>query len=51
MSAVGKRSYGTGSLFVRANGRGEEAWYAQWRVDGRLVKKCLGPKRRPSSSS
>ena len=44
---MGKRSYGTGSLFVRANSRGEEAWYAQWRVDGKLVKKRLGPKRRP----
>jgi hypothetical protein len=29
---------------------GGRSWYAQWRVDGKLPKKCLGPKRRPSSS-
>lgn len=37
-----RRPYGTGSLF---ESRG--SWYGQWRVDGRLVKRKLGVKRRP----
>ena len=47
---MAKRPQGTGSLFVRTDRRGRESWYAQWRVDGKLVKKRLRPKRRPSSS-
>jgi integrase len=39
---MARRNYGTGSLFVR-NGK----WYGQWRADGRLVKRVLGPKREP----
>ena len=39
-----RRSYGTGSLYVR---RGK--WYGHWRVDGRQVKLALGPKREPGS--
>jgi hypothetical protein len=50
MRAVAKRPQGTGSLFVRTDKRGRETWYAQWRVDGKLVKKRLGPKRLPSSA-
>jgi integrase len=32
-------------LFVRTDGAGRESWYAQWRQDGRLVKRRLGLKR------
>jgi hypothetical protein len=48
MNVVARRSYGTGSLFVRANRRGEETWFGQWRIDGTLVKRRIGPKRRSS---
>ena len=37
-----RRSYGTGSIFEH---RG--AWYGQWRVQGRQVKRKLGPMRTP----
>jgi hypothetical protein len=47
--AVAKRPQGTGSLFIRTDSRGREAWYAQWRVDGRLVKRRLGFKRAPGA--
>ena len=40
-----RRSYGTGSLFVRTDHAGRESWYGQWRQDGRLVKRRVGPKR------
>jgi len=40
-----RRSYGTGSLFVRRDARGRETWYAQLRSGGRLVKRSLGLKR------
>jgi hypothetical protein len=46
---VGRRSYGTGSLLVRVDSRGRESWYGQWRVDGRLTKRKLGPKRTDSA--
>ena len=42
---VQRRSYGTGSLLLRADSNGRESWYGQWRVDGRLVKRKLGAKR------
>jgi hypothetical protein len=40
-----RRSYGTGSLFVRADARGREAWYGKWWQDGRQIKRRLGAKR------
>src|SRR3954466_5664977 len=40
-----RRSYGTGSLFVRRDSAGQETWYAQFRSGGRLVKRALGRKR------
>ena len=43
---MSKRSYGTGSLFVRTDAAGRESWYGQWRSGGALVKRKLGPKRR-----
>jgi integrase len=39
-----RRSYGTGSLFVR-HGK----WYGQWRVGDRLVKRMIGPQRETGS--
>src|SRR3954454_13375400 len=42
---AGRRSYGTGSLFVRRDSAGQETWYAQFRSGGRLVKRSLGRKR------
>ncbi len=42
---MAKRSYGTGSLFVRRDAGGREHWYGQWRVGQRQVARKLGPKR------
>jgi integrase len=39
------RGYGSGSLWVRRDARGGETWYGQVRVDGRIVRRALGPKR------
>jgi integrase len=46
---MSRRSYGTGSLFVRHDKRGRETWYGAWRINGRAVKRRIGPKR-PSGS-
>ncbi|MEX2194600.1 MAG: site-specific integrase [Thermoleophilaceae bacterium] len=51
ISTVGRRPHGTRSLFVRVDSRGREAWYGQWRAGGRLVKRRIGPKRRPNTSA
>lgn len=40
-----RRPAGTGSLFLRHGG-----WYGQWRSNGRLVKRKLGPKRSPGQA-
>jgi integrase len=45
---VARRSYGSGSLQIRADGNGRETWYGSWRVGGRRVKRRLGSKRTPS---
>jgi len=39
------RTPGTGALFVRADSAGREVWYGKWRVDGRQVKRRLGPRK------
>ena len=39
-----RRNYGTGSLFT-ARGK----WYGQWWVEGRQIKRAIGPKRQPGS--
>jgi integrase len=44
-----KRSYGTGSLYVRIDSAGREHWYGKWRAGGRQVKRALGPKRASGS--
>src|SRR3954468_12584631 len=42
----GRRSYGTGHLWTRADAAGRESWYGQWRTPGGgRVKRCIGPKR------
>jgi integrase len=47
---VSRRSYGTGSLLVRRDAAGREAWYGQWRVGTTLVKRRIGPKRAPGTT-
>jgi len=44
-----RRSYGTGSLYVRTDRAGRESWYGHWRQNGRQVKRKIGPKRAPGS--
>ncbi len=44
-----RRSYGTGSLYVRVDSAGRESWYGKWHSNGRRVKRRLGPKRAESS--
>jgi integrase len=39
-----KRSYGTGTLYVKAG-----SWYGRWRVGDRRVNRRLGPVREPGS--
>lgn len=43
--AAQRRSYGTGSLYVRADGNGREQWYGRWWTNGRQLKRSIGPKR------
>jgi hypothetical protein len=47
---VGRRSYGTGTLYARRDGNGRETWYGSWRVRGTRVKRRIGPKRRPGAA-
>jgi integrase len=44
-----RRSYGTGSLYTRADSHGRETWYARWHTAGRRVKRRIGPKRMAST--
>lgn len=44
-----RRSYGTGSLYVRADRNGRETWVGHWRSNGRQVKRAIGPKRAAGS--
>ncbi|MEX2106536.1 MAG: tyrosine-type recombinase/integrase [Solirubrobacterales bacterium] len=46
---MAKRSYGSGSLYVRKDAAGNESWYGHWRHNGRQVKRRIGPKRAPGS--
>jgi integrase len=39
---VAKRSYGTGSLFLKDDAAGRQVWYGQWRVRRRQVKRRIG---------
>jgi hypothetical protein len=40
-----RRSYGSGRIVVRTDGRGVETFHGVWRSDGRQVKRRLGLKR------
>jgi integrase len=40
-----RRSYGTGSLYERADSAGRITFYGHWRANGRQVKRRIGPKR------
>ena len=40
-----KRSYGTGSLFVKG-----DKWYGRWWVGEQRVKRVLGPVRTPGTT-
>jgi integrase len=42
---MARRSYGSGSLFVRTDAAKVETWYGSWWSDGRRVKRKLGAKR------
>ncbi len=44
-----RRSYGTGSLWVKRDSAGRESWYGQWRTNGRQLKRRIGLKRREGS--
>lgn len=46
---MSRRSYGSGSLFVRRNAGGGESWYGKWYSGGRRVKRKIGPKRERGS--
>jgi hypothetical protein len=46
---VAKRSYGSGSLYTREDGRGKVTWYRHFRIGRRQIKKQIGPKREPGS--
>jgi integrase len=43
--AASKRSYGTASLFEKADSAGRVNWYGKWRHDGVQVKRKIGPKK------
>lgn len=47
--ANSRRSYGTGSLYVRKDGNGRESWYGRWRVGDQRLRRLIGPKRQPGS--
>ena len=38
---MARRSYGTGSLYVRADQHGNESWYGHWRIgDRQMACRC-----------
>ena len=45
--ATARRSYGSGSLEIRTDARGRETYYGRWHVDGRRMKRRIGPRRTP----
>src|SRR5688572_24343109 len=42
---AGRRSYGTGRLYIRTDRNGRENWYDKWHANGRRVNRKVGPKR------
>src|SRR4051812_47668294 len=49
--SMSRRSYGTGSLFIRRDAAGRETWYGQWRAGTKLVKRRIGPRREAGTSN
>jgi integrase len=49
LDEVARRSYGSGSLFLRRDEREPLVWYGKWWVGGRQVKRRVGRARRPGS--
>lgn len=42
---MSRRSYGTGTLYVRRDARGRETWYGRWYSGGERIKRAIGAKR------
>jgi hypothetical protein len=40
-----RRSYGTGSLYVRTDRNDRETWYGYWRTGGRELRRRIGLRR------
>jgi len=45
-----RRAPGSGHIFVRKTKAGDEAWYGKVYVDGRQLKRRIGPKRAPGGT-
>jgi site-specific recombinase XerC len=45
MGGMPRRPYGSGSLTVRRDAAGREAWYGQWWAGGRRITRKVGSKR------
>ncbi len=45
-----RRAPGSGHIFVRTSKAGDEAWYGKIYVDGRQLKRKIGPKRAPGGT-
>src|SRR3954449_10137226 len=48
---MSRRSYGTGSLFIRRDAAGRETWYGQWRAGTKFIKRRIGPRREAGASN
>lgn len=46
---AGRRSYGSGRVYVRTDSAGKETFYGTWWVSGRRINRRLGAKRTPGS--
>src|SRR5687768_6689132 len=42
---MARRSYGTGSLYIKTDAAGSEHWYGRWYVGADRAKRKIGPKR------
>lgn len=50
MATKTRRAPGAGHLFIRKSGAGLESWYGKWTVEGRQIKRKIGPKRAPGGA-
>jgi integrase len=46
---MARRSYGSGSLYVRADANGRESWYGRWYTAGQQLQRRIGHKRLPGT--